>query len=142
MAVARRTTGKYRYEETIADKAVLYISYKVAGGYFTDYAWPFFIKDYALYFCPDNWGEPKEVNNAKFKLWVKYSDLWIADIRHLSFTSFEELSNYLVKEHVVRWQGPDKGDPTALAIGNRYTVTIFNVNDPNKIYEKTIICRP
>ena len=143
MAVAQRTTGKYLYEETIANKAVLYISYKVADGSNAKYAWPFLIKDHAYYSVDENWDEPGAIDDASFENCFRYFDgnnLWIEDLRTLSFTSFEELAEYLVKDFVEGKLQEFEGDLTALAIGNRYTVTIFD--GPNKIYEKTIFCRP
>ena len=138
MAVAKRTTGKYLYEETIAGKAVLYISYKVADGSNADYVWPYFIKDYALYELDDPCGKPCAVDDAEFEDISEY--LWIEDLRTSSytssFTSFEELAKFVVEAKVECLLDENEGDWTALAIGNRYKVTIFN--GPKKIYEETI----
>ena len=65
-------------------------------------------------------------------------DSWIENISD-EYDSFQHLSESLVNIFVEARLDEFEGDTSALAIDNKYTVTI--IVDKEKVYEETITCR-
>ena len=116
-------------------RAHLFLSFKPYEG--GDYAYLFLIDNNKLYATDENLDTPEIPSSDYFEDIDDY-ECWIEDISD-EYQSFKQLSESLVNDFVEARLDEFEGDTSALAIDNKYTVTIFV--DKEKVYEETITCR-
>ena len=117
------------------ERAHLFLSFKPYEG--DDYAFLFLIDDNQLYATDENLDTPEIPLSDYFEDIDDY-ECWIENISD-EYQSFKQLSESLVNDFVEARLDEYDGDSSALAIDNKYTVTIFV--DKEKVYEETITCR-
>lgn len=116
-------------------KALLFLSFKPYEG--DDYAYLFLIDNNQLYATDENLNTPEIPSSDYFEDIDDY-DSWMENISD-EYDSFQHLSESLVNIFVEARLDEFEGDTSALAIDNKYTVTI--IVDKEKVYEETITCR-
>ena len=117
------------------ERALLFLSFKPYEG--DDYAYLFLIDENQLYATDENLNTPEIPLSDYFEDIDDY-ECWIENISD-EYQSFKQLSESLVNDFVEARLDEYDGDSSALAIDNKYTVTIFV--DKEKVYEETITCR-
>jgi hypothetical protein len=116
-------------------RALLFLSYKSCEE--SDYAFLFLIDKNKLYATNENYNTP-EIPSCDYFEELDDFECWTENISK-EYQSFKQLSESLVDDFTDARLDEYDGDSSALAIDNKYTVTIFV--DKEKVYEETITCR-
>lgn len=116
-------------------RALLFLSYKSCEE--SDYAFLFLIDKNKLYATNENYNTP-EIPSCDYFEELDDFECWTENISK-EYQSFKQLSESLVDDFTDARLEEFEGDRSALAIDNKYTVTIFV--DKEKVYEETITCR-